>query len=114
MTSLPVCDGIKRPSNSFGQDALSLRRSSLMICILTSLCHGAAHRLGDALAWRVSVKTAHEFAFRVHQIDIGAVVHDVVFSAHPTLTRCVVDSIFLGNGSDLLRRAREPDDSRIK
>src|ERR1700739_2180220 len=94
--------------------AITWCRLSLMTCIFAGLCHGAVHRLGNAVARRVGAKTAHESAFRGHQVKIGAVVHDVVFRARSYLTRCVVNSIFLGNGSDLLRRAREPDDPWIK
>src|SRR4029453_9740549 len=97
-----------------GQDAFSLRWSTLVTGILASLCHGAAHCLGDALAWRVGVKTAHELAFRVHQVKIGAVVHDVVLGARPALTRFVIDPILLGYGSDVLRGAGGSNDPRNK
>src|ERR1700751_343850 len=89
-------------------------RLSQMNCIFAGLCHGAVHRLGNAVASRVGAKAANESAFRVHQVKIGAVSHDIVLRARPYLTGCVVISIFLGDGSDLLRRAREPDDPWIK
>jgi hypothetical protein len=85
-----------------------------MSCIFASSYHGVTNHLGDAVVRCVGVETAHEFAFGIHQVEIGAVVDEVVLTVRPALVRYVVDPILLGNCSDLLRRARESDDSRIK
>src|SRR5258708_31111265 len=58
------------------------------------LRHEFAQCVGDAIAWRVGVKGAHEFAFRVHDVKIGTVVHDVVFGARSSLMGCPVGPLF--------------------
>src|SRR5260370_41201817 len=67
------------------------------------LRHEFAQCVGDAIAWRVGVKGAHEFAFRVHDVKVGTVVHDVVFRARSSLMGCPVCPVFLGDRGDLLR-----------
>src|SRR6476619_3910899 len=67
------------------------------------LRHEFAQCVGDAIAWRVGVKGAHEFAFRVHDVKVGTVVHDVVFGARSSLMGCPVGPVFLGDRGDLLR-----------
>jgi len=78
------------------------------------LRHEFAQCVGDAIAWRVGVKGAHEFAFRVHDVKVGTVVHDVVFGARSSLMGCPVGPVFLGDRGDLLRISSESDDPRIE
>src|ERR1700736_6189164 len=78
------------------------------------LRHEFAQCVGDAIAWRVRVKGAHEFAFRVHDVKVGTVVHDVVFRARSSLMGCPVGPLFLVYRSKLPRISSESDDPRIE
>src|SRR5262245_54550336 len=51
-----------------------------------------AHRAGDLLARRLGVEAAHEPAVAIHQVEVGAVVHDVVVVARTGLVRRVIDA----------------------
>src|SRR6202049_4560154 len=78
------------------------------------LRHEFAQCVGDAIAWRVGVKGAHEFAFRVHDVKVGTGVHGVVFGARSSLMGSPVGPVFLGDRGDLLRISSESDDPRIE
>src|SRR3981081_4063152 len=60
------------------------------------LRHEFAQCVCDAIAWRVGVKGAHEFAFRVHDVKVGTVVHEVVFGARSSLMGCPVGPTIRG------------------
>src|SRR6202048_72828 len=68
-----------------------------MASAFARLRHEFAQCDGDAIAWRVGVKGAHEFAFRVHDVNVGPVFYNLVFRASSSLMGCPVDPVFRGD-----------------
>ena len=70
--------------------------------------------LGDRLGRHAEIQAAHEVAFRIHDVDVGAVVDDVVAGACPGGVALAVGTVLRGGVGDLLRAAGQPDDAPIE
>ena len=66
--------------------------------IFIILRHEFAQRNRDAATWRISVGATREFAPRVHQVNVGTMVDEMVFVARSGIADGAVGAIFPGDG----------------